>query len=177
MLVGALALAGCGSSGGPVVGSPTSTAASDGIAENVPTGIDPCNIPQDVLTSITPGLRKGTTDDNTSRGKIKWQGCRYIVSDGYTTTMSLTNLTLDMLREKNFPGREDVVDGRTVLTTHQSSDRTGVESCTLNVQMQAGSLEFLVSNPSSRPVTGHLNACEIGMSVAQKVIPLIASGS
>ncbi|MGY0503334.1 DUF3558 domain-containing protein [Nocardia sp. FBN12] len=178
MLVGALVLAGCGSSGDPVVGNPTSTSAADGIAEDVPTGIDPCNIPQDVLTSITPGLRKGNVDDNTARGKIKWRGCRYVVSDGYTTTVSLTNLTLDMLRQKNYPGREDVVDGRTVLTTHQAADPTGVEQCVVNVQMHRGSLEFSVENGhGSSPKTKHLNACDIGMSVAQKIVPLIAAGA
>lgn len=178
MLVGALALAGCGSSGDPVVGSPTSSSTADGIAEDVPTGIDPCNIPQDVLTSITPGLRKGTTDDNTSRGPIKWRGCGYIVSDGYANSISLTNLTLDMLREKNFPGRELTIDGRTTLITHQAGDPTGVESCVVNVQMQGGSLEFSVENShGSSPKTKHLNACDIGESLAEKVVPLIAPGS
>ncbi|MFC4123589.1 DUF3558 family protein [Nocardia rhizosphaerae] len=177
-LVGAVVLAGCGSSEDPVAGSPTGTSAADGIAEDVPTGIDPCDIPPEVLNSITPGLRKGNLDDNTSRGAIKWRGCRYVVSDGYTTTMSLTNLTLDMLREKNYPGREDVVDGRTVLTTHQASDPTGVEGCVLNVQMQGGSLEFSVDNShGTSPKTRHLTACEVGMSVAEKIVPLIEPGA
>ncbi|MFD3428767.1 DUF3558 domain-containing protein [Nocardia fluminea] len=177
VLVGTLVLAGCGSSEDPVVGSPTSTAVS-GVAENVPTGIDPCNIPQDVLTSVTPGLRKGTTDDNTSRGPIKWRGCGYIVSDGYANSISLTNLTLDMLREKNFPGRELTIDGRTALVTHQDFDPTGVEGCVVNVQMRGGSLEFSVENShGSSPKTKHLNACDIGVSMAEKVVPLIAPGS
>lgn len=179
VVVGALVLSGCGSST-EVEGSPVGTsAASDGIAPDVPTGIDPCNIPQDVLTSITPGLHKGVTDDNTSRGKIKWRGCRYLVSEGYSTTMSLTNLTLDMLREKHFPGeREDIVNGRVALTTHQASDPTGVEGCTVNLEMRGGSLEFKVENGhGSSPKTKHLNACDIGLTVAQKIAPLIAPGS
>lgn len=177
-LIGVLAVAGCGPSTDDVQGrSADSPSASATVAKDVPTGIDPCNIPPDVLNAVTPGLRKGTTDDNTSRGEIKWRGCRYIVADGYANTVSLTNLTLDMLREKNFPGREEVVDGRSTLITHQASDPTGVQACTVNVEMRGGSLEFMVDNPSSRRVTGHLNACDIGVSLAQHVVPLIEAGA
>ncbi len=177
--VGALVLAGCGSSADTQASPTGPSAPDDGIAADVPTGIDPCAIPQDVLTSITPGLHKGVTDDNTSRGKIKWRGCRYLVSEGYSTTVSLTNLTLSMVREKHFPGeREDIVNGRVALTTHQASDPTGVEGCVVNLEMRGGSLEFTVDNGhGSSPKTKHLNACGIGLTVAQKVAPLIAAGS
>ncbi|MFC9896623.1 DUF3558 domain-containing protein [Nocardia sp. NPDC127579] len=174
--VGSL-LAGCQSE---TKGGGTSTPAEPSIAENVPTGIDPCNLPADVLKSIHPKLKKGTTDDNSARGKIKWQGCRYVISNGngYSAHVSLTNLTLDMVREKNFPGeRETTINGRTVLTTHQEADPTGDENCVLYAQMNGGSLEFGVSNSNSAPETGALSACDIGMSMAEKIVPLIAAGS
>ncbi len=175
LLAGVLVASGCGPSEDKVQGSPTAGAT---IAADVPTGIDPCAIPADVLNSVTPGLRKGTTDDNTSRGEIKWRGCGYIVSDGYAASISLTNLTLDMLRAKNYPGREETIDSRTALATHQASDPTGVEACTVNLQMRGGSLEFNVSNGhGSSPKTKHLNACDIGLTLAQKVSPLIAPGA
>lgn len=180
LLVGVLAVAGCGSSNDDPPGGSTSTsAAAQSIAADVPTGFDPCNIPQDVLTSATVGLRKGTTDDNTSRGPIKWRGCGYIVSDGYAASISLTNLTLAMVRDKHFPGeRETTINGRTALITNQSQDTTNKTTCTLNAQMQGGSLEFKIDNsPGSSPKTRHLNACDIAQTLAEKVVPLIPAGA
>ncbi|MEU8894245.1 DUF3558 domain-containing protein [Nocardia sp. NPDC048505] len=177
LLVGALAVAGCDSNGGGGTTPPTSST-EPSIAENVPAGIDACNIPQDVLTSAYPGLRKGTMDDNSDRGKIKWRGCIYLVSDGYTASISSTNLTLAMIKEKHYPGeRETTVNGRTVLITYQDDDPTGREACTLNAQMKGGSLEFSVSNPPSSKKTANLNPCDIGQTLAEKVVPLIQAGA
>lgn len=182
LLVGALVATGCGASD-TVAGNPTPSSASalDSIAEDVPTGFDPCNIPQDVLTAVYPGLRKygpdGDADAN--RGKVKWRGCGYqVTGDGFAAGVTVTNLTLEMVREKNFPGREDTVDGRTVLTTHQdTADPTGAESCRVYVGMKDGSLELHASNGKSAPDTQHLTACEIGMMMARNFIPLIEPGA
>ncbi|MEV0761021.1 DUF3558 domain-containing protein [Nocardia sp. NPDC050435] len=175
LLVGALAVAGCDSNGGGQ--APPSTSTTPAVAADVPQGFKPCNdIPQSVLDS--EGIRKDKYGDDTSRGEIKWRGCGYLMSDGYAASISATNLTLDMVKAKRFPGERSItINGRTVLITAQAPDPTGDESCQLHAQMQGGSLEFTIDNPNSRRKTGHLNACDIGQTLAGKVVPLIPAGA
>ncbi|WP_036533411.1 DUF3558 domain-containing protein [Nocardia cyriacigeorgica] len=177
-----LVLAGCGSStegtAEPTGGSAGTSAAEQTIAEDVPSGFAPCtDIPQEVLDS--EGLRSTggeSSKDNMQRGKVKWQGCRWVVSDGYGAGISATNLTLDMVREKANPGsQEGTVSGRTVLYAPDTAGDT--TQCRLNAQMQGGSLEFSVNNPTSGRKTGHENACDIALRLAGKVLPLVPAGA
>ncbi len=113
-----------------------------------------------------------------TRGKVKWRGCIWVVSDGYSATISATNLTLAMVRDKHFAGeRELTINDRPVLATTQAQSQTDKTTCTLNAHMQGGSLEFRIVNPESRRKTGHLTACDIGQTLAEKVVPLIPPGA
>ncbi|MEV0294762.1 DUF3558 domain-containing protein [Nocardia sp. NPDC050710] len=176
-----LLVAGCESSTGNDSAAKSISASATGlpIAEDVPSGFKPCtDIPQAVLDS--EGLHRNdgaTSHDDMVRGKVKWRGCIWVVSDGYSATISTTNLTLDMVRAKQFPDQREVaVAGRTALLTHQSQDSTNKTTCTLNAQMQGGSLEFKVDNPASRKKTGNRYSCDIALALAEKVVPLIPAG-
>lgn len=181
LLAGVLAVAGCSPTSDGTAEPVSTSAAEHSIAEDVPSGFKPCtDIPQAILDS--EGLHRNdspSSRDESQRGKVKWRGCGWVVSDGYTATISATNLTLAMVRDKHFPGeREITVNGRPVLITHQAADPTGRENCVLNAQMQGGSLEFTIGNPSgTSPKTRHLNACDIGQTLAGKVVPLIPAGA
>ncbi|MEU2254026.1 DUF3558 domain-containing protein [Nocardia xishanensis] len=177
-----LLVAGCGSStgSGPAAKSASASATGLPIAEDVPSGFKPCtDIPKAVLDS--EGLHStgdATSNADMTRGKVKWRGCGWVVSDGYGVGVTVTNLTLDMVRAKQFPGaRESTVAGRIVLITHQSQDQVNKTNCTLNAQMQGGSLEFSVDNPASRKKTGNQYSCDIALTLAEKVVPLIPAGA
>lgn len=108
------------------------------------------------------------------RGDIAWSGCGWVMSDGYAASVSATNLTLEMVREKAVPGaRETAVHGRAVIIAKQG----GPTSCTLNAELMGGSLEFLVDNPPSNRLTGDQNPCDIATRLAEKVLPLIKPGA
>lgn len=169
-----LVAAGCGTSTGG--SAETSASAAQSVAPQVPSGFDPCtDIPQEVLD--TEGLHStnsSTSTDEMRRGDIAWSGCRWVVSDGYSASISATNLTLDMVRKKAVPGaREDVVHGREVIVAQHG----GPTSCTLNAEITGGSLEFLVDNPPSRRLTGDQHPCDIATRLAEKVLPLIPAGA
>ncbi|MBF6456599.1 DUF3558 domain-containing protein [Nocardia cyriacigeorgica] len=177
-----MVLAGCGSStdgtAEPAGGSTGTSAAGQSIAEDVPSGFAPCeDIPQEVLDSEGLHSTGGeASKDNMQRGEIKWRGCRWVVSDGYGTSISATNLTLEMIREKANPGtQEGTVSGRTVL--YAPDDAGDTTQCRLNAQMEGGSLEIMVDNPNSRRKTGHEPACDIVLRLAGKVLPLIPAGA
>ncbi|WP_169811819.1 DUF3558 domain-containing protein [Nocardia sienata] len=170
-----LVAAGCGTSTGG--SAEPSTSAEQAAAPQVPSGFDPCtDIPQEVLDS--EGLHStnsSTSTDDMRRGDIAWSGCRWVVSDGYSASISATNLTLDMVREKDVPGaREAVVDGRPV-TIAQHNGTTSTD-CTLNAEMVGGSLEFLIDNPASGRLTGNQHPCDIATRLAERVLPLIPAG-
>ncbi len=181
LLAAVLAVAGCGTTGDGTADPVSTSAAEHSIAEDVPSGFKPCtDIPKSVLDS--EGLHRNdgpTSRDETTRGKIKWRGCAWVVSDGYTATISATNLTLAMVRDKNFPGEREIsINNRSVLITNQAQDQTDKTTCTLNAQMQGGSLEFKIGNPpATSPKTRHLDACTIGQTLAGKVVPLIPAGA
>lgn len=169
-----LAVAGCGTSPGGTAESSGSAVTS--AAPVVPSGFDPCtDIPQEVLDS--EGLHSTGLDldrDEMRRGDIAWSGCGWVMSDGYAASVSATNLTLDMVREKVVPGsRETAVNGRAVII----AQRGGPTSCTLNAEMVGGSLEFLVDNPPSNRITGNQHPCDIAVRLAEKVLPLIPAGA
>lgn len=181
LLAGALAVAGCSTTSGGTAGPVSTSSALDSIAADVPSGFKPCtDIPKSVLDS--EGLHRDdspTSKDETTRGKVKWRGCIWVVSDGYTATISATNLTLAMVRDKRFPGENEItINNRPVLITNQAEDRVDKTTCTLNAQMQGGSLEIKIGNPPrTSPKTRHLTACDIGQTLAGKVVPLIPAGA
>lgn len=174
-----LLAAGCGTSTGGSA-EPSTPASGQSVAPQVPSGFDPCtDIPQEVLDS--EGLHPAglaLDRDEMRRGDIAWSGCRWVVSDGYGASISATNLTLDMVRERSLPGmRETTVSGRAVLVAHQSEGPDYETACTLHAEMKGGSLEFGVDNPASGRKTGHLYSCDIVLSLAEKVVPLIPVGA
>ncbi|MBF6454703.1 DUF3558 domain-containing protein [Nocardia cyriacigeorgica] len=183
VLGAAVLLAGCGS---VVQGSAVPAGqVLDGrpIADEVPSGFNPCtDIPQSVLDSEgLHGTNAGgvpTKDDSWNRGKgARWMGCRWVVSDGYATNISVTNLTLDHIRHAKHLEivRDTTVAGRAAVATHQA-DSQDTYSCELYVDMEGGSLEFGVDNMPSNRKTGHLYSCDLAVGLAEKVVPLIPDG-
>ncbi|MBF6174657.1 DUF3558 domain-containing protein [Nocardia blacklockiae] len=167
-------LTGCGSStnGDP---QPTGTATDTGstLAADVPRGYDPCNgVPQAVLDSEK--LHGKENADNQASGGIKWRGCMWVRSNGYTVSIRTTNLTIDAIHGKNFPETQDLqVGGRKAVSSRQFDGPSMNEACTLNTELRGGTLEFNVDNPPSNPDTGRLDACQIARTLAEKVLPSV----
>ncbi|WP_256666933.1 DUF3558 domain-containing protein [Nocardia cyriacigeorgica] len=189
LAIGAVVLvAGCGGStdgeAQPVgtveaTGSAGSTSTTEGsIPENVPSGFDPCvDITQEVLNS--EGLRNKQPSSNEGSNGIRWQGCRWVQSDGYGATVSVTNITVDMVRDN--PDRtvrdEYTIGGREAIASHVSDEKDPKYVCTLHVAMNGGSLEFGLSNSPSRRKTGSTDTCVLARTLAEKVVPLIPAGA
>lgn len=167
-----LVLAGCDSSGEG--SAATDASATPSIAAEAPAGFDPCtDIPQDVLAS--EGLEDPMPDESQASG-IEWSGCTFVQTDGYAASIRTTNMTLDMVRGKGFPGTtEFTAGGRQAITSQQGKTQTEA-SCNVNVEMVGGSLELLLSNPASNSKTGHLDTCELARTLAGKVAPSIPAG-
>ncbi|WP_459545536.1 DUF3558 domain-containing protein [Nocardia sp. X0981] len=170
----ALLVAGCGSG---TEGSASSVTTTTGlpIAAEAPSSFDPCtDIPQEVLAS--EDLRRGVTDANVdgSRG-IKWRGCSYVAPDSYAVGITTTNLTLPVVRDNDqFVVRQEyTVDGRAAIAVNAADDTDVRASCLFYVEMNGGSLELSMDNPASNDKTGHLDTCELGLGLAQKLAPLI----
>ncbi|MBF6165685.1 DUF3558 domain-containing protein [Streptomyces gardneri] len=165
----ALVLTGCDSStegdATPTGSSPT----SQSIAQDVPTGYNPCNdIPQSVLDS--ENLRGKQNEDSNASGGVKWRGCAWVQTDGYSPAIRTTNLTVDMVRAKNFTDtREYAVSGRRAISTRQVDEHPEAV-CTVNVEMKGGSLEFFLSNPPSNRKTGQTDTCSLARTLAEKVV-------
>lgn len=138
----------------------------------VPAGYNACtDVPQSVLDA--EGLKMPIPDDTDLSSGAKWRGCIWAQPDGYAVSIQTTNLTLDMVRDKNFPdATESTISGRETLSTRRPGDEPE-ESCYVNVEMTGGSLQFGLTNPSSAPDTGHLDTCELGRALAEKVVPSI----
>ena len=164
-----LALTGCDSSAEETAGSSTPSVAPD-----VP-GFDPCaDIPVEVLDS--EGLEDPMPDDSDLSGGIKLRGCMWTQTDGYVAGIHATNVTLEMVRDKGFPeATEFDAAGREALSTRQLEAHAEA-SCVVNVDMVDGSLEFLLSNPSSNAKTGDVDTCELARTLAKKVAPSIPAG-
>ncbi|MBY8860816.1 DUF3558 domain-containing protein [Nocardia sp. CA2R105] len=162
-----LILPGCSSSGGSTSDSSTATTTS----VQVPTGFDPCNaIPQSILDS--ENLQGKQPDDfQADAGKILWRGCVWADPDGYAVSIRTTNITVDLTRQKHFPGtREFSINGRRAISSQQQEYHTS-EDCTVNVEMKGGTLEFDLTNPASAPKTGKTDTCQLARRLAEKVVP------
>lgn len=162
-----LALVGCESST-----EETAAPATPSMAPDVPAGFNPCtDVPQSVLDS--EGLRMPTPNDTDLSSGAKWRGCLWANPNGYAVSIQTTNLTLDMVREKNFPETTEFAIGeRQALSTRRQGDSPEA-SCYVNVDLHGGSLEFGLTNPSSASETGHMDTCELGRALAEKVTPSI----
>lgn len=167
-----LVATGCQTSAGGSAEPSDTSVAGQSVAPEIPDKFDPCvDIPQSVLdTESLHSTNSSTSTDEMRRGDIAWSGCRWVVSDGYSATISATNLTIDMVRARGVPGaREVVVDGRPVVITQS----TGPVACGLNAELVGGSLEFAVNNPPSGRLTGDQDPCDIATRLAEKVLPLV----
>jgi hypothetical protein len=167
----ALTLTGCESSS-----EGTATPDTPSMAPAAPTGFDPCtDIPQEVLDS--EGLEDPMPDDSSAGGGLKWDGCMWVITDGYTPSIRTTNITLEMVKGKNFPeATEFTAGGRQAISTRQLEAHAEA-SCIVNVQMNGGSLEFALTNPASNRKTGHLDTCGLARTLATKVAPSIPAGA
>lgn len=169
----ALVLAGCDTSSGTGA-TPASSAA--GVAPDVPSGFDPCtDIPQSVLDSEK--LRQKTNHDSNASGGIKWRGCLWAKPDGYAVSIRTTNITVDMVKAKRFPEtNEYVIGGRQAVTSRQS-EHLPEEACNLDVKMQGGSLEFLLTNSPDNRLTGSRDSCDLVRELAEKIVPSIPANA
>ncbi|MBH0775853.1 DUF3558 domain-containing protein [Nocardia bovistercoris] len=174
LVIGAvLVLAGCDTSSDTVA---TSTPAKPSVAPDVPSGFDPCtDIPQSVLASEK--LLDKTKDDSNASGGIKWRGCLWAKTDGYAVSIRTTNITIEMVKAKHFPEtNEYIIGGRQAVTSRQS-ERQSELACNLDVKMQGGSLEFLLTNSPSNRLTGSRDSCDLVRELAEKVVPSIPANA
>lgn len=173
----ALALAGCqdGSDGPSSTGTASGTAPS--LAADVPHGFDPCTgIPADVLASENLKAT-GRADIDAQGGAIMWRGCGWVTrgGNGYAVKITTTNVTLDAVRQKQFPDTQEFTIGnRRALSTRRPGDDT---SCWVNVELKGGSLEFLLDNPKSNKDTGSIDSCQLARTLAEKVIPSVPANA
>ncbi|WP_278261108.1 DUF3558 domain-containing protein [Nocardia sp. AG03] len=154
-------------------------------AAEVPTGFDPCTqIPDEVIKSEN----LVSTGESTLGGPSRpyWRGCGWVYKngDGYGTAIRTTNLTLEMIRARNFSDAEEFVlsGNRQAIVSRQGASDAAVpeldDSCTANIQMDGGSLDIAVTNPKqSSPATAHIPACTIARTLAEKIAPAIPAGA
>ncbi|WP_228789145.1 DUF3558 domain-containing protein [Nocardia puris] len=181
-------LVGCGSTTdgeAQPAGGGTSTSAEDGknslgLEPEVPQSFDPCtDIPQSVLDAedIHPAVIPNTANADAWGAQVKWRGCDWVRSEGHAIAAQVTNMTLDFVRQEfYYDARETTVGGRPTIIARRNENR-GTEVCNINVEMNGGSLEFHIDNPPSNDATGGMDACDLGMSFAEKVVPLLPAGS
>ncbi|MGQ4617317.1 DUF3558 family protein [Nocardia sp. R7R-8] len=167
-------LAGCGPGDNDSSKGTTSTPGPS-LAADVPRSYDPCkDVPESVLAAEKlHGRDLANLDADSPYGRIKWQGCAWVRSNGYAASIRTTNLTIDVVRSRNYADtREFMVNGRRAISTRQFDGPHIMEACTLDVEMKGGgSLEFGVNNPPSRSETGTVDSCEIARMLAEKVVP------
>lgn len=178
-----IAMAGCDSSAANENGAPGSTASTlteTGLQIAVPSGYDPCvDIPQSVLDS--ENLVKGVANNKvraSGPGGTEWRGCGWARAggDGYAVSVRVTNVTIPYVRDHySLDRKEFTVAGRPAISVRKNDSRPD-EVCSINIEMQGGSLEFHLDNPSSNKETGNLDTCQLGITFAEKVVPTIPSG-
>ncbi|MFD4456997.1 DUF3558 domain-containing protein [Nocardia sp. NPDC058480] len=152
-------------------------------AAEVPTGFDPCTqVPAEVFESENLRPDRNPESNLDAPNGVKWRGCGWgnKRGRGYGAKIRTTNLTLEMIRARNFTDAEEfVVSGRQVIVSRQQdADAPGPDRvCTANVEMQDGSLDIFISNPEYVPDTGHIPACTIARTLAEKIAPSIPAGA
>ncbi|MEV6430879.1 DUF3558 domain-containing protein [Nocardia sp. NPDC051463] len=169
--VGAVVLlSGCGPSSGGDAKPATPTSAGPSLAADVPSSYDPCkDVPQGVLDAEKLGSPV-TANSDTSSG-VKWHGCRWVKPSSYSVSIRTTNLTVDLVRSRNFTeATEFTIGGRRAISTRQFDGPSIKEACTVDVEIKGGSLEFNLNNPKATD-TGSLNSCDLARDLAEKVVP------
>ncbi|MFB7877551.1 DUF3558 domain-containing protein [Nocardia sp. NPDC056064] len=180
-LIGAaLMVAACG----PSEDRPAPANTSPTYAAEVPTGFDPCTqIPDEVIKS--ENLVSTGESNLGSPGGVYWRGCGWVYKngDGYGVDITTTNLTVEMVRARNFADAEEfvVAGGRPAIVSRQDgSDPAKPDldtSCVADIQITGGSVGIFVSNSKKAPATGHIPACTIARTLAEKIAPAIPAGA
>ncbi|MFQ6325677.1 DUF3558 domain-containing protein [Nocardia sp. CWNU-33] len=176
--VGAVVLlSGCGPSSGGDAKPATPTSTGSSLAEGAPSSYNPCNdVPQSVLDSEKLGMKSVAETD--ASGGVKWRGCRWVRSNGYGVSIRTTNLTVDVIRSRNFSeATEFTINGRRAISTRQFDGPFIKEACTVNVEMKGGSLEFNLNNPPSNRDTGSTDSCVLARGLAEKVVPSLPASA
>ncbi|WP_280349905.1 DUF3558 domain-containing protein [Nocardia abscessus] len=173
----ALVLTGCGPSSDGATPPTESSTAPQSIAAEAPTAFDTCkDIPQSVLDSEK--LRRRNEANSDANGGIKWRGCRYGRTDGYFATITTSNLTVEMTRDKHFPeATEFTIGGRAAISTRQFDGPNIKDACTVNVAMRGGSLDINLLNPASNRDTGSIDSCQLARTLAEKIVPTMPSNA
>ncbi|NKY48913.1 DUF3558 domain-containing protein [Nocardia vermiculata] len=174
LAAGAVVLvAGCSSGDAePEASGPTST--SPTIAPEAPTAFDGCKLPESVMQS-EGFLDRSTPTDQKGADGIRWTGCLWVVSNGYSANFATTNITVDMVRanKKWAVYQELTVDGRPALTYHDAAKTDMTTDCMMNVEMKGGSMEISIDNPPSGSKTGDTPACDVATRLAEQLVPTI----
>ncbi|WP_280427925.1 DUF3558 domain-containing protein [Nocardia brasiliensis] len=176
---GLLLLTGC--VGEKAGGTPTTTtpanqsaAATTQVASNPHTAFDPCSALTPQFLAAHQWDAKPPEPKQDSAAGVTWKGCRYVAKAGYGFVVETTTGTLAQVREK-FPAATEVAAGaRKALRYEARPDVPG--GCTINVEMQSGSL-YILTNVPQTPANKHLGACDITTEIAQSVAPLLPAGS
>ncbi len=170
-------LAGCDSSTNGDATPTGSPEPNHSIAPDAPTAYDTCkDIPQSVLDSEK--LRRRDEANSSANGGIKWRGCRYGRTDGYFATITTSNLTVEMTRDRHFPeATEFTIAGREAISTRQFDGPNIKDACTVNVAMKGGSLDINLLNPASNRDTGSIDSCQLARMLAEKIVPTMPTNA
>jgi hypothetical protein len=176
----ALAISACG----PDSSSEQPTNTSPTFAADVPTGFDPCTqIPIEVFESEKLRPDRNPESNLDAPNGVKWRGCGwgYEKGRGYGANIRTTNLTLEMIRARNFTDAEEFVTGgrQAIVSRQRDANASGPDDvCTANIEMQGGSLDVFIHNPpETSPATAHIPPCTIARTLAEKIAPSITAGA
>ncbi|WP_280264895.1 DUF3558 domain-containing protein [Nocardia wallacei] len=166
-------------------GDPEPSGASGTSAAPVP-GYDPCTqIPQSALDSLQLHS-KMPTENNPGQG-FEWLGCEWVRSTYYAANIQVTNATVDQVKAQSTAAnpvftvrdvKEFTVAGRRAIASHQAPDHPD-QQCTVNVDIQGGSLEFFLEKERGpgQGGGGDLDICDMARDVAEKVVPTLPAGT
>ncbi|MQY19491.1 DUF3558 domain-containing protein [Nocardia macrotermitis] len=172
--IGATALlAGCNDSGGTSGANSSAAAPTSTIAASVPTAIDPCQLPQSVVTAEHLDRSDDQATEQDGDGGAKWRDCGWgaYEGDGYGLNVSVTNVTVPMVEaNKKFTVTEHLtISGREAVTYHRADIADSHGECLIHLALKDGGLELTVTNPPERKATGNLDSCEIAKKLGKEI--------
>ncbi|WP_084507264.1 DUF3558 domain-containing protein [Nocardia violaceofusca] len=172
--VGLLALVSACRSGDDPHSASTNVSQTSTIAPGVPAGFDACKLPPSLVQSEE--LVKPEPDIKDGDGGVKWRGCGWIQSDGYSVTIDSTNISLAMVRaNRDFAVADELtIAGRPALTYAQTGQDLKTH-CILSTEIKGGSLEVSVNNPANRRKSAGQDSCEIAKRLTEGIAPIIPS--
>lgn len=173
-----LTVASCGDDGGGT--TPTSTSASSAgstaptSSSNQPSAFDPCTaLTPDFLAKHQWDARPPKPRQDTS-GQFSWKGCLFVARTTYTFRVETTNGTLDQVQQQ-FPAAAPItVAGHKAVRYEAAPEVPG--GCTVNIQMQSGSLYILVDDPRGLHPR-KLSPCDSATEIAEAVAPLLPASN